>query len=34
MNGPSLMAFNPEKAVDQWFFGSKTSRREWIQEAK
>jgi hypothetical protein len=34
MNGPSLMEFNPEKAVDQWFFSSKTWRREWPQEAK
>jgi hypothetical protein len=23
MNGPSLMEFNPERAVDHWFFSSK-----------
>jgi hypothetical protein len=26
MNGPSLTEFNPEMAVDQWFFSSKTSK--------
>jgi hypothetical protein len=35
INGPSLTKFNPENAVDQWFFSSKTSKTcEQPQEAK
>jgi hypothetical protein len=26
MNGPSLMEFDPAKAVDQWYFSCKTTK--------